>query len=147
MSERNLWVDGDSCPVRIRNVVLNASKRPNVHVRFVADRALPIEDYAVEMTVVTEGITDDYLIEHVSHGDIVVTRDVRLTAELAHAGVVVIDDVGNRYTAENVSERLSVARYMESLRKSGVNTTGAVRKAKDPVHAFAAVLDAELVRS
>jgi uncharacterized protein YaiI (UPF0178 family) len=53
----------------------------------------------------------------------------------------VIDPRGDQYTVENVSERLSVRDFMESLRGAGVETGGARPYGPRDKQSFAAALD------
>ncbi len=142
-----VWVDGDSCPRRIREIVVRAAERRRVRVVFVSDRRLPVRTGPyVEVILVDSrgGAVDDRIAESVRLGDLVVTRDVGLSARVAGAGAVAVDDRGNRYTAENVGERYSVHLFMAGLRKHGIDTSGGARRAKNSTADFAATFDREL---
>ena len=122
-----VWVDGDSCPVAIREIVVRASRARSIDVVIVADRGLPIEKHE-RLTLVSvdpgKNSADSYILENLEAGDIVVTRDIELTASGAEAGAAVLDTEGKRYTRENIAERRSMHRYMSSLRAGTIDLSG-----------------------
>ena len=84
---------------------------------------------------------DRHISEHAVEGDVAVTADIPLAADLVEKGVVVLDPRGDLYTEENVRERLSIRDFMDSLRGSGVETGGAAPYGPRDKQAFAAALD------
>ena len=144
-----IWVDADSCPRRIREIITRAAIKRGIHSVFVADRPLSLpESEFIRQVLVDKGddSADRHIAEYFSEGDMAITRDVPLSYELAHQGGVVVDDSGNVFTRENVGERLSVRNFMYSLREGGVQTEFTKpMEAKDLV-GFANAFDRELTR-
>ena len=69
-------------------------------------------------------VADEHIAQHAAPGDLVVTKDIPLAARLVPEGVVVLDVRGMEHTKESIGERLSVRDFMESLRSTGVTTSG-----------------------
>ena len=147
MTAVTVWVDGDSCPRRLRDIVLGAAGREGVRVVVAADRPISVGGRSnVEFVQVPggSGEVDEYLGRNAGPGDLAVTRDIGLAALLTRRKAVVIDDRGRVYTAENIQERLSVRRFMGGLRDQGVDTSTAGAPSPREVKAFADSLDREL---
>jgi uncharacterized protein YaiI (UPF0178 family) len=139
-----VFIDADSCPVRVREIVCKAAKRRNFLAIFAANRPIPLpRNRNVRFIHVGEGEgrADAFIKEQVGSGDLVITRDIPLAAELVELGPVVINDRGDLYTRENVRERLSIRNFMKELRDAGLyeNPTGMFGRKE--VKAFAATFD------
>ena len=91
-------------------------------------------------------VADDYIAAHAEPGDLVVTQDVPLAAQLVPKGVAVLDPRGEEHTEETIGERLSIRDFMESLRGAGVVTGGPPPYDARAKQAFAAALDRVLTR-
>jgi len=91
-----------------------------------------------------EGEADKYIYENSANGDIAITRDIPLAADLVKDGLLVLDDRGNVFTADNIGERLSIRNAMTELRSYGVmsRSTGTMN-IRDIQH-FANAFDKEL---
>ena len=89
---------------------------------------------------------DDYLVAAVAPGDLVISRDVPLSSRLVELDAVVLDDRGNRYTRENVGERLSIHSFMSGLRNAGVNTIDEAARCKNSIGEFANAFDREITK-
>lgn len=120
-----IWIDADSCPVRVRQIVCKASLRLSVTLVFVANRPIPITNHELVSFVQTddeEQSADNYIVAYSKKGDLVITRDIPLAASLVEKGVIVINDRGFLFTADNVRERLSVRDFMYEIRSNGLMT-------------------------
>lgn len=120
-----IWVDADSCPVRVREIICKASLRLSVTAVFVANRLIPVASHELINFVVTSGdeqSADNYIIEHSKKGDLVITRDIPLAATLVELGIAVINDRGVLFTPDNVRERLSMRDFMYEVRSNGLMT-------------------------
>jgi len=117
-----IFVDADSCPKEIRNIIMKAGERTAVPAVFVANHVIPDLGERTELVVVPpgEGKADEYILDRAGCGDLVVTRDIPLAAELVHKKVTVINDRGERFTKENIGERLSLRNHMKTLREHGM---------------------------
>ena len=145
-----IWVDADALPTEIKEIVLRAARRLGVETIFVANKPVWVgDDPLVSFVLVAEGadVADAYIVEASARGDLCVTADIPLAAQLAARGLIVIDPRGDLYTASSVGERLAIRDFMAGLRDVGVQTGGPPpfdRKAKQR---FASTLDRELTRA
>jgi uncharacterized protein len=92
------------------------------------------------------GWTDQYIAAQAQPGDLVVTQDVPLAAQLVPMEVVVLDPRGEEHTTETIGERLSVRDFMDALRMAGAVTGGPRPYDARAKQAFAAALDRALAR-
>lgn len=145
-----IWVDADAAPKDVKDVVYRAAQRLGIAVVLVANRRLaaPLNNPHVSTVWVQGGpdVADRHIIEQAEPGDIAITADVPLAAELVAREVIVLDTRGELLNAENVRERLSVRDFMESLRGSGVVTGGPAQWSPRDKQAFAAGLDQILAK-
>lgn len=149
MPRLTVWVDADSCPTRVREIICAASTRRGVDAVFVANRKIPLpESGRVSTVVVDEGdqSADAYLVEHARCGDLAVTRDIPLAAQLVGAGLTVLNDRGDVFTEANVRERLSIRDHMYELRTSGIMVGEQSRYGKREIYRFSNAFDRELTR-
>ena len=140
-----IWIDADAAPRSVKEIVFRAAKRLETPAVLVANQRLspPTGNPHVSAVRVDGGPdeADRYIAEHALAGDVVVTADIPLAATLVEKGTVVLDPRGERYSEENVRERLSVRDFMDSLRSSGVQTGGPKPYGPGDSRAFAAALD------
>lgn len=146
-----IWVDADAAPRDVKEIVSRAAKRLEIDTVFVANQRLTTSRsnpwVTTEWVQGGPDVADRHIIAHASHGDLAITADIPLAAELVEKGVIVLDPRGERYSAENVRERLSIRDFMESLRGAGVETGGARPYGQKEKQAFAAALDRVLTAS
>ena len=78
------------------------------------------------MVTVREGanVADQYIVLHSQPGDLVVTADIPLAAELVAKRVDVIDPRGEAYDSGNIASRLSMRDFMDQMRGAGMATEG-----------------------
>ena len=91
-------------------------------------------------------MADQYIATHAAAGDLVITQDVPLAAQLVPRAVTVLDPRGEEHTAETIGERLSVRDFMDQARLSGIVTGGPPPYDARTKQAFAAALDRALTR-
>lgn len=143
-----IWVDADAAPRDVKEIVMRAAKRVELETMLVANQRLPEpRNNPWVSTVWVPGgpdVADRHIVEHAEEGDIAITADIPLAADLVEIGVVVLDPRGEIYTEENVRERLSIRDFMDSLRGAGVETGGAKPYGRREKQAFAAALDRTL---
>jgi hypothetical protein len=143
-----LWVDADAAPRDVKEIVYRTAKRLALETVLVANQRMstPLNNPHVSTVRVQGGpdVADQHIADHAVAGDIAITADIPLAAILVEKGIVVLDPRGERYSAENVRERLSIRDFMESLRASGVETGGAKPYGMREKQAFAAALDRAL---
>jgi uncharacterized protein YaiI (UPF0178 family) len=118
-------------------------------VAYVANREIPFPPSAYAEMVVCgdrEGAADDLIVGHAVKGDLVVTRDIPLAAELVETGISVINDRGIEYSENNIRQRLSVRNFMAELRERGVKTPPESTFGRKEVRAFANAFDRIVTR-
>lgn len=146
-----LWIDADAAPRDVKEIAFRAARRLAMETVLVANRRMQIPPGNPYVSAVrVEGgpdVADRYIAEAAVPGDLVVTADIPLAANLVEKRVWVIDPRGEEYSAETVRERLSVRDFMDSLRGAGVETGGAAPYGARDRHAFAAALDRILARA
>ena len=142
-----IWVDSDSCPRQIRQIILRASVRVEIQTIFVANRQIPdVENRWSSMKLVPlgEGEADKYIFENSEKGDIAITRDIPLAADLVKSGLLVLDDRGSVFNIDNIGERLSMRNAMTELRSYGVMSKSSGAMNNKDVQQFANAFDREL---
>ena len=146
-----LWLDADAAPRDVKDICFRASARLDLETILVANQRLQLPPgYPKVSAVRVDGgpdVADQYIVEHASPDDIVVTQDIPLAALLVPRGIVVIDPRGEMYTAESIGERLSVRNFMDGLRGAGVETGGHAAYGPREKQAFANALDRALTRA
>ncbi len=145
----HIWVDADACPVAIKEILFRAAERKQVPLTLVANKALqtPKSPY-IKAKQVGHGfdVADDYIAEQVRSGDIVITADIPLAAEVLKKGGHAINPRGERYTQETINQRLGMRDFMDTLRSSGIQTGGPPPLNQTDRRNFANELDRLLTR-
>lgn len=144
-----LHIDGDSCPKPVRDLVVRAARREGIPVVCYANRTIPFETgMAVEMVVVENrsGAADEVLKARAVAGDLALTRDIPLAADLVAARVSVVNDRGALYTPENIRERLSVRDFMTGLASVGLKPESTKVYGKKEWDDFTRTFDREFMR-
>ena len=69
-------------------------------------------------------VADNEIARRLEPGDLVITADIPLAADVVARGGHAINPRGELYTTENIRERLAARDFMEKLRETGVQTGG-----------------------
>ena len=144
-----VWVDADACPGPVKEILFRAAERAQVPVTLVANQWLRTPGSRFVQALQVQGgfdVADDSIAERAGPGDLVVTQDIPLASRVLANGADAIDPRGERFTADNIAERLSVRNFMEELRGAGVQTGGPAAFSARDRQAFASQLDAWLAR-
>lgn len=144
-----IWVDADACPVVIKEILFRAAERTHILATFVANKLLyvPLSPYLKAMQVAKGfDVADNVIVAALAAGDLVITADIPLAAQVIEKGGHALNPRGEFYSAENIRERLAMRDFMESLRASGVETQGPSALQSSDRHAFAKQLDQFLAR-
>ena len=76
----NIWIDADSCPLKVRNHVTEYAAKKNITVYFVANKKIECQSKNPFNMIVTDSSkdsADNYIFEHVTAGqDLVITKDI-----------------------------------------------------------------------
>ena len=122
-----IWVDADACPVVIKEILFKAAERTCVHMTLVANRPVRIPPSKfITFRQVSSGfdVADNEIIKQLRTGDLVITQDIPLAAEVIEKGAHALNPRGELYTIDNIRSRLNMRDFMDSLRASGIDTGG-----------------------
>jgi uncharacterized protein YaiI (UPF0178 family) len=144
-----IWVDADACPKVIKEILFRAAQRVAVPLVLVANQPLRTPPSPLIRSVQVPGgfdVADGYIAEQVAPGDLVVTADIPLAAEVLERAAHALNPRGELYTEDNIRERLVMRDFMDELRGSGVQTGGPAALNQADRQAFANELDRFLTR-
>jgi len=144
-----IWVDADACPAVIKEILFRAARRTGVPVTLVANHPLRTPPSPlIDSLQVGAGfdVADNEIVRRLNPGDLVVTADIPLAAEVIDKGGQALNPRGELYTPDNIRERLSMRDFMDTLRSSGVDTGGPSALGPADRQAFANQLDRLLTR-
>jgi uncharacterized protein YaiI (UPF0178 family) len=139
-----IWVDADACPGVIKEILFRAAQRTEVVVTLVANQAVRIPPSPhIKMIQVASGfdVADNEIVKRVSPGDLVITADIPLAAEVIEKGGNALNPRGELYTVDNIKNRLTMRDFMDTLRSSGIDTGGPPALNQGDRKAFANQLD------
>jgi uncharacterized protein len=117
-----IWVDADACPQVIKEILFRAAERAQVMTTLVANATLRVPDSAFIKSVrVRQGfdVADHWIVQQMEAGDLVITADIPLAAEVITRGAHALDPRGDLYSEDNVRERLAIRNLMQDLRSTG----------------------------
>ena len=92
-------------------------------------------------------MADNEIVKLTEAGDLVITADIPLAAEVIEKGGNALNPRGEMYTAETIRQKLTMRDLMDELRGSGVNTGGPPAISQRDRQSFANELDRFLTRS
>lgn len=145
-----IWVDADACPVVIKDILFKAAERTGVQLTLVANRPVRIPPLrCINFIQVASGldVADNEIVKRLGVGDLVVTGDIPLAANVLEKGGSALNPRGELYSADSIRSRLSVRDFMDSLRASGIDTGGPPILNKGDRQNFANQLDRYLTRN
>ena len=140
----HIWVDADACPGVIKEILFRAAERAKVPLTLVANRFLRTPPSRYIRTVqVPAGfdVADNQIARQLEKGDLVITADIPLAAEVIEKGGHALNPRGEFYTPDTIRERLNLRDFMDTLRSSGVATGGPSSISQGDRKAFASQLD------
>jgi len=149
MSTKQIWVDADACPKVIKDILFRAADRVRVPVILVANQSLQVpRSRNIRSIQVAAGfdVADNHIVQQAEAGDLVITADIPLAAEVIAKGCLALNPRGDLYTEENIRQRLNMRDFMDTLRSSGVDTGGPASFSKSDRQAFANQLDRLLAK-
>ena len=144
-----IWVDADACPVVIKEILFRAAERRRVQVTLVANRPVRIPPSpCITFVQVASGfdVADNEIVKRLESGDLVITSDIPLAADVIEKGGYALSPRGELYSTENIRARLNVRDFMDTLRASGINTGGPPVLSKSDRKSFADHLDSLLAK-
>lgn len=144
-----VWVDADACPNLIKQILFKAAARTGVEVILVANQYVSTPNAGNVRAVQVEGgfdVADHYIAERAATGDLVITADIPLAAEVMEKGADALNPRGEIYTRDTIRQRLNLRDFMDTMRSSGIQSGGPPPLGNREKQSFANALDRWLAR-
>ena len=145
-----IWVDADACPGAVKEVLFRAAERTETRLVLVANQTIRHPNSRwIEMLRVSSGfdVADNTIVKQVSSGDLVITADIPLAAEVIEAGANALNPRGEVYSPDTIKSQLTMRDFMDTMRATGVRTGGPPPFSQQDKKQFANALDRILARS
>ncbi|MES2129553.1 MAG: YaiI/YqxD family protein [Pseudomonadota bacterium] len=142
-----IWVDADACPGVIKDILFRVAERLQMTVTLVANQLLRVPPSRfVRALQVPSGfdVADAEIVRLLAPGDLVVTGDIPLAADVLAKGGFALNPRGEFYTPDNIAQQLTMRKFMDELRAGGVDTGGPAPFGQGDSRAFANALDRHL---
>jgi len=139
-----IWIDADACPVAIKEILFRAAERTGILLTLVANQRIDVpRSRLIKSIQVASGFdaADNEIVKRINPGDLVITSDIPLAAEIIEKQAIALSPRGELYTADNIKNRLTMRDFMDSLRSSGIDTGGPPPLNQGDRKAFADQLD------
>lgn len=144
-----IWVDADACPVVIKEILYRAAQRTRIPLTLVANQMLRVPPSPWIKALQVPGgfdVADQRIVAEAQAGDLVISADIPLAAQVIAKGATVIEPRGELLSEANIQERLTMRNFMDGLRSSGVETGGPAALSSADRQAFANQLDRWLAK-
>lgn len=145
----DIWVDADACPVVIKEILFRAAQRTGLGLTLVANQPLSTPPYPnIRALQVAPGfdVADNEIVRRCAEGDLVITSDIPLAAEVIDKGCQALSSRGELFTPSNIKARLTMRDFMDTMRASGVHSGGPPPLGQRERQAFANHLDSWLAK-
>lgn len=122
-----IWVDADACPVAVKEILYRAADRTGIQLTLVANQALQIPNSPhINTLQVPQGfdVADDEIVKRLNAGDLVITSDIPLAAEVIGKDAHALSPRGEMHSKENIGARLNMRDFLDTMRSSGVEMNG-----------------------
>lgn len=146
----HIWVDADACPRVIKDILFRAAERTNTRMTLVANQLISTPPSPLINAIrVPAGfdVADNFIVQKLTAGDLVITADIPLAAEVVAINAIALNPRGELYTRENIRQLLSMRDFMDTLRSSGVETGGPKSFNEQDRRTFANQLDSLLAKA
>ncbi len=117
-----IWVDADACPNMIKEILFKAALRTQTELVLVANQYLRTPPSPLITAVqVPAGfdVADGHIVQGCEVGDLVITADIPLAAEILKKNAHALNPRGEFYDQENIRHRLAMRNFMEEMRSTG----------------------------
>ncbi len=146
-----IWIDADAAPREVKELVFRSATRLKLPVVLVANQSLfvPPGNALFSSVQVRDGanVADQYIVDHADAGDLVITADIPLAAQLVNKQVYVVDPRGELYDDRNVAGRLAARDLFDAARGAGMEFSGPAPYSPKDRSAFASTLDRILTKA
>jgi uncharacterized protein YaiI (UPF0178 family) len=146
----SIWVDADACPKVIRDILCRAAERTGIAITFIANQPIKLPPFPNLRAVQVQSgfdVADDEIARRVESGDLVITQDIPLAAEVIDKGALALSPRGELMTGSNIKARLNMRDFMDTMRASGVHTGGPPALSQTDRKAFADQLDRYMTKA
>lgn len=140
----HIWIDADACPAVIKDILFRASERTRLPLTLVANQYLRVPvSPLIRMIQVPPGLdeADKYIAANVQPGDLVITADIPLAADVVGRNAHALSPRGESFGKHNIRELLDMRNFMDTLRSTGVETGGPAAFGASDRQMFARQLD------
>ena len=140
----HIWVDADACPAVIKDILFKAARRTKLPLSLVANHSMSVPpDKHITLTQVPSGFdaADDYIVEKCEAGDLVITNDIPLAANVLAKNALALNNRGEEYDKSSIKQILGMRDFMETMRSSGEHTGGPKAFSQRDKQNFANALD------
>ncbi|MEC8785922.1 MAG: YaiI/YqxD family protein [Pseudomonadota bacterium] len=140
----HIWVDADACPAVIKDILFKAARRTKLPLSLVANHPMSVPpDKHITLTQVPSGFdaADDYIVEKCEAGDLVITNDIPLAADVLAKNALALNNRGEEYDKSSIKQILGMRDFMETMRSSGEHTGGPKAFSQRDKQNFANALD------
>lgn len=144
MTNGSIWVDADACPKVIKDILYRAAERTGVTVTLVSNHALAFPRIpSLRSLQVSAGfdVADNEIVKRVTQGDLVITADIPLAAEVIAKGAAALNPRGERYSPDTIRGVLTMRDFMDTMRSSANIGGGPPPLTQADRNAFAGHLD------
>jgi len=145
----SIWVDADACPKVIKEILFRAAERTGVTITLVANQAIAIPRIpGLRVLQVGAGfdVADNEIVKRVAAGDLVITADIPLAAQVIEKRADALNPRGERYSPDTIRGVLTMRDFMDTMRASGNIGGGPPALTLADRNAFASQLDKWLAR-
>jgi uncharacterized protein YaiI (UPF0178 family) len=149
MTGPSIWVDADACPGVIKEILFKAAQRTGVALTLVANQPLHLPRIpSVRQVQVASGfdVADAEIVRRAAAGDLVITADIPLAAEVIAKGAQALNPRGELYSPDTIRGVLGMRDFMDTMRASGNVGGGPPPLSQANRNAFAGHLDTWLAR-
>jgi uncharacterized protein YaiI (UPF0178 family) len=139
-----IWVDADACPTVIKEILYRAAERTQIPLILVANQSLTTPKSAFIKSIrVASGfdVADNYIVQQANEGDLIITADIPLAAEVLEKGAEALNPRGERYDRETIRQKLTMRDFMDEMRGSGIVSGGPPPLSQTDRREFANALD------
>ncbi|MCG8412713.1 MAG: YaiI/YqxD family protein [Pseudomonadales bacterium] len=122
-----IWVDADACPSVIKDILFRAAERKQILLTLVANQPLRTPPSKVISSLqVQSGFdkADDEIVQRLQAGDLVITADIPLAAEVLEKNGHALSPRGEMFSKNTIGVKLNMRDFMDTMRSSGERTGG-----------------------
>lgn len=145
-----IWVDADATPQDVKRVLFKGAIREKIRLTLVANVPLRHpESPLLFCQVVGDGfnVADDWIVEQVEEGDLVITADIPLAARVVEKGALALNPRGTIYNQDNIHGILATRNLLDDLRGASlVEGGGPPPYTKKDLQKFASAFNATVMK-